>query len=118
MWKSVFAVSSVGRIARAEAPVDLHDRVFGRLHLVGEQRVAQVRADVEAVDEEDLELLDARLAERSSLASVTSSLHLEEDLARLLVDDVVRRDLADELFEVDRQAIELRVLELLDRRAW
>ena len=30
------------RITRAQAPVDLHDRVFGRLHLVGEQRVAQV----------------------------------------------------------------------------
>ena len=31
-----------GRIARAQATVDLHDRVFGRLDLVGEQRVAQV----------------------------------------------------------------------------
>ena len=30
------------RIARAEAPVDLHDRVFGRLDLVGEERVAEV----------------------------------------------------------------------------
>ena len=49
-----------GRIARPQAAVDLHDRVFGRLHLLGEERVAQVRADVEAVDEEDLELLDAR----------------------------------------------------------
>ena len=39
----------------------------------------------------------------SSLASVTSSLHLEDDLAGLLVDDVVRRDLADELFELDRR---------------
>ena len=63
-----------GRIARAQAPVDLHDRVFGRLHLVGEQRVAQVAADVEAVDEEDLELLDVRLAEP-----------LELDLGDLLV---------------------------------
>ncbi len=45
----------------------------------------------------------------SSFASVTSSLHLEDDLAGLLVDDVVRGDLADELLEVDRQAIDLRV---------
>ena len=44
----------------------------------------------------------------SSFASVTSSLHLEDDLAGLLVDDVVRGDLADELLEVDRQAIDLR----------
>ena len=59
------------RIARAEAAVDLHDRVFGRLHLLGEQRVAEVAADVEAVDEEDLEALDAPLrgASRACLAS-------------------------------------------------
>ena len=30
------------RITRAQAPVDLHDRVFGRLDLVGEERVAEV----------------------------------------------------------------------------
>jgi hypothetical protein len=52
-----------GRITRAEAPVDLHDRVFGRLHLLGEERVPQIRADVQTVDEEDLELIDARVAE-------------------------------------------------------
>ena len=67
LWKSVFAVSSVGGITRAEATVDLHDRVFGRLDLLGEERVAEVGADVETVDEEDLELLDARLAERLEL---------------------------------------------------
>src|SRR5262249_14875106 len=41
--------------------------------------------------------------------------HLEDDLARLLVDNVVRGDLADELLEVDGQPIDLRVAELLDR---
>jgi len=30
-----------GRIARTQAPVDLHDRVFGRLDLVGDERLAQ-----------------------------------------------------------------------------
>ena len=55
------------RIARAEAAVDLEDRVLLRLHLVGEERVAQVAADVEAVDEEDLEALDLRLAEALEL---------------------------------------------------
>ena len=51
------------RIARAQAAVDLHDRLLGRLDLVQHQRLAQVRADVEVVDEEDLELLDAALEE-------------------------------------------------------
>ena len=56
------------RIARAQAAVDLHDRLVGRLELVGEQRVAQVRADVEVVDEQDLELrrCRARAARRAS----------------------------------------------------
>ena len=44
-----------GRITRAQAPVDLHDRLVRRLQLVGDQRVAQVRPDVQVVDEEDLE---------------------------------------------------------------
>ena len=82
------------RITRAQAAVDLHDRLFGRLELVGEQRVAEVAADVEAVDEEDLELLDARLAELLELGRGDFLVALEEDLAGLLVDDVVRRDLA------------------------
>ena len=52
---------------------------------------------------------------RSSLSSVSSSLHLEDDLAGLLVDDVVRGDLADELLDLDREAVDLRLLQLLDR---
>ena len=49
------------------------------------------------------------------MSSVSSSLHLEDDLAGLLVDDVVRGDLADELLDVGREAIDLRLLQLLDR---
>ena len=103
------------RIARAEAPVDLHDRVFGRLHLLREQRVAEVAADVETVDEEDLELLDARFAELLELVRRHFLVDLEDDLAGLLVDDVVRRDLARELLDVGREAIDLRLLQLLHR---
>ena len=96
------------RIARAQAAVDLEDRLFGRLDLVGEQRVAQVAADVEAVDEEDLELLDAALAELVELRLGDLLVALEDDLAGLLVDDVVRGDLADELLDLDGQAVDLR----------
>ena len=42
-------------ITRAQAAIDLHDRLVGALELVGEQRVAEVRTDVEVVDEEDLD---------------------------------------------------------------
>ena len=82
----------------------------GRLELVGEQRVAQVRADVEVVDEEDLELVDAALAQLVELGLGQLLVALEEDLAGRLVDDVVRGDLADELVDLDRQALDARLL--------
>src|ERR687883_84815 len=52
-----------GSSSGAQAPVDLEDRVLLRLHLVGEERVAEVAPDVEAVDEEDAEGVDLRVAE-------------------------------------------------------
>src|SRR5579859_7212926 len=104
-----------GRIAGAQPAIDLHDRVFGGLHLLGQERVAQVRADVQAVDEEDFELFDARLAQLLQLRFGDLLVDLEDDFSGLLVDDVVRGDLAHELLEIDRQAIDLGVTELLDR---
>jgi hypothetical protein len=104
------------RIAGTQATVDLHDRVLGRLDLLREQRVAEVRADVEAVDEEDLELVDAGLTELLELRDRHLFVHLDEDLTGLAVDHVVRGDFADELLGVDREPIDLRFLELLDRR--
>ena len=53
-----------GRIARPEASVDLHDGVFRRLHLIRDERVPEVRANVQAVDEEDLNWPDVGFAER------------------------------------------------------
>ena len=100
-------------VTRTEATVDLHDRVLGRLDLLGEHGVAQVRTDVEAVDEEDLELLDARLAQLLELGLGDLFVDLEDNLASLLVDDVVRRDLPDQLLHVDRQAIDLAVVNLV-----
>ena len=103
------------RITRAQAAVDLHDRLVLRLDLVGDQRVAQVAADVEAVDEEHLELLDVRLAELLELVLGDLLVDAEDDLAGLLVDHVLRADLADDLVGVERQAVELRLLQLPDR---
>ena len=102
------------RIARAQAAVDLHDRLLGGLDLVQHQRVAQVRADVEVVDEEDLELLDAALEELVDLLLGDLLVALEDDLAGVLVDHVVGGDLGEELVRVDRQRLHLRRLELLD----
>ena len=76
------------RIAGPQAPVDLHDRLFRALELVGEQRVAQVRTDVEVVDEEDLDALDAAVAQLVELGLGELLVALEEHLAGVLVDDV------------------------------
>ena len=102
-------------IARAQAAIDLHDRLVGALELVGEQRVAEVRADVEVVDEQDLDALDAALAQLVELGLGQLLVALEEHFAGRLVDDVLRRDLADELVEIDRQQVDARLLQLADR---
>ena len=49
------------------------------------------------------------------MASVSSSLHWRSTSPVELVDDVLRRDLADELVEVDRQQVDARLLQLADR---
>src|SRR6185369_6408469 len=72
------------RITGAQAPVDLHDRVLGGLHLVGDQRVAQVRADVQTVDEQHLELGHVRLAQTIEGDFSHLFVALEQDFARFL----------------------------------
>src|SRR5262249_758450 len=98
-----------------EAAIDLHDRLVGALELVGEQRVAEVRADVQVVDEENFDFLDAAVAQLVELLLAELLVALEEHLTGRLVDHVLRRDLADELVEIDRQEVDARLLELADR---
>src|SRR5262249_27799445 len=52
-----------GRITGAETAVDLEDRFLGLLDLVLEERVPERWPDVHVVEEEDLDLVDAALAE-------------------------------------------------------
>ncbi len=106
-----------GRIAGAKAPVDLEDRLVLGLDLVRQEGVAEVGADVQAVDEENLDGLDLRLAKHLHLLFGDLLVHAEEDLAGLLVDDVLGADLAEHLGLVDRQALEASGLELADRGA-
>src|SRR5262249_43816538 len=85
--------------------------------LVGDQGVAQVAAYVEAVDEQYLELLDLGLAQLLELVDRDLFVDRDQHLAGLFVDDVLGADLAGDLDRIDRQAIELRFLELADRGA-
>src|SRR5713101_3273758 len=106
-----------GRIARAQAAVDLHDRLFRRGDLVGHQRVAQERPDVQVVDEEHLELVDAALAQLLDLLLGDLLVALQQDLAGVLVHHVAGADLGDQLLDVEGQRANLRLLQLLDRPA-
>ncbi len=105
------------RIARAQAAVDLHDRLFRRGDLVRHQRVAQEGPDVQVVDEEHLELVDAALAQLLDLLLGDLLVALQQDLAGLLVHHVAGADLGDQLLDVEGQRADLRLLQLLDRPA-
>jgi len=105
-----------GRVARAEPAVDLQDRVLGLLDLVLEERVAERGADVGVVEEEDLHLVDAALAEDLELLVGDLLVGCEQDLARPRVLDVVRRDPAEHLLEGDGNLLEARLLHLPERR--
>src|SRR5581483_8823344 len=100
------------RIAGTEAAVDLEDRVLGARDLVLEERVAERRSDVGVVEEEHLELVDAARAERLQLLLGDLLVRRDDDLARLRVLDVVRRDAADHLFERDRDLLDAGLLHL------
>ena len=98
------------RIARTQPAIDLHDGLFRALQLVAEQGVAEIRPDVEVVDEQDLELVDAAPAQLVELGLAEFLVALQEHLAGALVNDVARRDLALEFGDVARQALDARRL--------
>src|SRR5690606_5133416 len=104
-----------GRVARTETPVDLHDGVFHRLDLVRDQRVPEVRSDVQAIDEQHLELGDPRFAQALQSHFGDLFVALEQYFAGFTIDDVFGADLADHIAELDGQAVDLGALELLDR---
>ena len=89
-------------IARAEAAIDLHHRFVRTLQLVDQQRVAEVRADVEVVDEQHFDALDAAVAQLVELRFRQLLVALEENFAGRVVDHVARRNFPDELVEIDR----------------
>jgi len=81
------------------------------------RRLAQVRADVEVVDEEHLDLGDVALEQLVDLVLGDLFVALEHHFAGALVDHVVGADLGVELVGVDRQPGHLRVGQLLHVRA-
>src|SRR5436190_2882552 len=105
-----------GRIARTQPAVDLEDRVLGLLDLVLEERVAERGTDVGVLEEEDLHLVDAALAEELELLVGDLLVGREQDLARPRVLDVVRRDPAEHLLEGGGNLLDAGLLHQPERR--
>ena len=103
-----------GRIARAQAAVDLHDRLIGGLQLVRDKGIAKEGTDVQIIDEQDLDASDAVFAQFFQLGFGQLFIALKNDLARGFVDDVRRSHFANQLGNLDRQALDVGVLQLLD----
>ena len=103
------------RIAGTQAAIDLEDSLVRRLELVRDQGIAQVRTDVEVVDEQNAEAIDPMFPQLVQLGLAQLLVALKDDLAGLLVDNVRRGDLADQVRHFDRQTVDLRILQLLDR---
>ena len=85
------------RLARTHDAVDVEQRILPALVLVDRQRVADVAADIDVVDVEDLDFLAAGLEQNLQRLFVDLVAGLEEDLAGLVVDDVLGEVAAEQV---------------------
>ena len=100
------------RVARTQTLVDLENRILRRADLVLQQRIAQRGPDVDVLGQQNLDLLDPHFAKAVENIDADFLIAFEDDLAGLLVDDVVRRDPADHLLEHDRDFLDRSGLEI------
>ena len=102
------------RIAGPQAPVNLDDRLFGRAELVLREREAERSAAGRVFGEERFDFFDA--VRFQLLEGVFGQLLVGADqhLAGGGIDDVVRRDAADDLVERNRHFAYLRLLHRAD----
>ncbi len=103
------------RLARAQHPVDVEQRVLAALAAVERQGVADVGADGQVVDVEHRDLLDPRLDQPLDRLADQLVAGLGQHEAGLLVDEVARQVLADQLLVGEVQLVEALLLQLLDQ---
>ncbi len=115
-----------GRLAGAHHAVDVHERAFAVHVLVRRHGIADIGADIHAVDVEHRDLGDARIQQILKRAARDRAVaivferelvaRLDIDRAGFLVDDVARRELAHDAVEGHQQFGHLALVdELLDR---
>ena len=106
-----------GRIAGAQTPVDLQQRLVAGLHLVLQQRVPQVGAGVRVIEKEQVQLLDPAAADVVQLLLGDGLVALEDDLVRVRIDDVVSRHPAQDVLPGDGDPLDPRAIHLAQHRA-
>ena len=102
-------------IAGPKALVNFEDRLFRRVDLVLKERVSKRCSAEQFVDEQNLDLVNPAIAKLFDLFGRELLVRLDDHLARLRIDHVVSRDPTDDLFRSDRNVLEPRRLDLLDR---
>ncbi len=100
------------RLAGTHHAVDFDQRFQPRLGRIDAQRVRDIRTAIQIVDVQRADLGDAVLNQLAHRRDGQDLVGLCQDLAGLGVDDVVRQNLALHVFGGDRQALDLRLLEL------
>src|SRR6476469_8513763 len=101
------------RLARTHHAVDLDQRLELGLGRIDAQGVGQVRAAVEVVDPQRADHVDAGLAQRGEVVFRDLLVGSGEQLTGIRVDDVMRKDAADEVFVRHRQGGDAGLLQLL-----
>ncbi len=79
----------IGAIAGTQAPVNLQDGLFDRGGLVRHQGIPETGADIDPVDEEQVQFLDAPLLQLGDLVFGEHLVALRQDFAALRVQDVM-----------------------------
>ncbi len=101
------------RLARAHHPVDVEQSLLGVGVLVDGERVADEGADIDMVDVEDRDLLEAEILQRSEQLRIELLARLAVDLARLHVDDVLGEVAAMQVGVADEELFQTLIGELL-----
>ena len=102
----------MGGFARAHHPVDLHQRLEARLGPIDSQRIGDERAPVKIVDIERADRLDSRFDQRVHLHGVQLVVGAGQQLAGLLVDNIVGQDSAVQVVGRDVQKPDAGFLQL------
>src|SRR3546814_323955 len=77
------------RFARAHHAIDVAERLVALLGLVGHQRVADPRTDIDMVDVEQFDLVEARLVQPFEVFGRKLVARLDIDFAGGLVDEII-----------------------------